>query len=202
MTGLVMGRITLFSLDKFWNCSVKILNKFPLLELSSAVIYLGIFYLFGINLAAIFYSLLFSSLLVITLTDLKYYLIPNSIVFGLLILGLAFHLTTRPFNFLNAALSFILAGVFFLILQIFSGGGMGGGDIKLISILGLWFGFPGIALIIFISALIGSVIGIILIMMKFKNRKQGLPFGPFIVFATLIVFLVGDQIWALYLKAF
>lgn len=202
IVGLISGRVSILFLEKLWDCNFKVINRYPLVEVVTAAGYCGIYYLLAFNLSSFFYSFLFSSLVIITLTDLKHYLIPNSVVLTMFILALVFHLTTHPFNIYNAWLSFLCAGLFFLSLQILSKGGLGGGDIKLIAVLGLWFGFPNIALIIFLSALFASLVGISLILVKLQDKNQPLAYGPFLVMATLIVFLVGDQIWTFYLRAF
>lgn len=199
---LISGHFTIYCLNKFWDCNLRLLTLYPIIELVTLLVYLAIVHLTGIGISSIFYCLLFSTLVIITFTDLKHYLIPNSVVLTMFILGLTFHLLIQPFSIYNAFFSFLFSGLFFLSLQALSRGGLGGGDIKLIAVLGLWFGFPKITLIIFISALLGSLVGLALILTKFKTREQALAFGPFIVLATFLVFLVGDKIWIFYLKGF
>ena len=79
---------------------------------------------------------------------------------------------------------------------------MGGGDIKLSAVMGFWLGFPAIFQGLFIAALLGSIVGITLLLMKIKQRKEPIPFGPFLMFGFFIVFLFHEAIhfwyWALF----
>ena len=72
--------------------------------------------------------------------------------------------------------------------------GMGMGDIKLFIVLGIWLGWLNCLLIIFISAMIGSIVGIVGILIKKVESQQQLPFGPFIIISTLLVYLSNQRL--------
>ncbi|KJS88308.1 MAG: hypothetical protein JM58_01320 [Peptococcaceae bacterium BICA1-8] len=182
------------------NCGVRISVRYPLIELLTGVMFGLIVYKFGFNLSGLFYCLFTASLIVVTFIDLDHFLIPNSIVLAMLILGLGFHIFVGIFNPLNVILSFLGAGFFFLLLYVLSRGGLGGGDVKLAAVLGLWLGWPDIGLAIFLGSLAGSIIGITLISLRIKNRKEPIPYGPYLVLGTLIVLFVGEEIWQWYLN--
>jgi prepilin signal peptidase PulO-like enzyme (type II secretory pathway) len=94
----------------------------------------------------------------------------------------------------------VLAFLFFLVIALgfkFVRGkdGMGGGDIKLAFVLGLFLGFPNIILALYLAFLTGAIVGIILILWKKKNlRNTSLPFGPFLILGALICLFFGNLI--------
>jgi len=190
----------LFLHGKCRKCGVKISGKYPLIELWTGVMFSLVVYQYGFNLSGLFYSLFVAALIVVTFIDLEHFLIPNSVVLAVIVLGIGLHIFVRPFNIYNAVLTFLGAGLFFLVLYLLSRGGLGGGDVKLAAALGLWLGWPGAALAVFLGSLIGSVISISLIALKKKNRKDPIPYGPFLVFGTIIVLFAGDIIWQWYLN--
>ena len=91
-------------------------------------------------------------------------------------------------------------GGLFLLLAVLSKGGMGGGDIKLMAVLGLWFGWQQALLLIFLAFLSGGSLALLLLFLKKKKRKDAVPFGPFLVLSALIVSMWGEQIIAWYLR--
>lgn len=88
-------------------------------------------------------------------------------------------------------------GIFFLIAVI-TRGAMGGGDIKLMTILGLWFGAIDIWIVTVLSFVLGAVLSVGLLVLKIKGRKDAIPFGPFIILAALLVLFYRDTIVGLY----
>ncbi|MBN2259631.1 MAG: prepilin peptidase [Clostridiales bacterium] len=90
-------------------------------------------------------------------------------------------------------------GIFFLIALV-TGGMMGGGDIKLMAVLGLWMGAINIWIVTLLAFVLGAVISVGLLILKIKGRKDMIPFGPFIILAALLVLFLGDSIINMYLK--
>ena len=79
---------------------------------------------------------------------------------------------------------------------------MGYGDFKLLAMLGAWLGLQQLPLIIMLSSLLGSIVGIILIIIKNKSISSAIPFGPFLAIAGLVALLYGQDITSLYLHYF
>ena len=77
---------------------------------------------------------------------------------------------------------------------------MGGGDIKLVAVLGLWYGWAQLLLLLFLAFLGGGVIGGVLLILGIKKRKDGIAFGPFLVLAAFIVSMWGQQILDWYIR--
>ncbi len=153
------------------------------------------------------------SLLVIFVYDLRHYIIPDKIIYPAVILTLIFHFFEilnfghwnlfgiwdlgfgiwRPFFFY--LLAGIGAAVFFLALVFITRGrGMGLGDVKLAFLMGLVLGWPKILLALFSAFFIGAMVGLILVILNKKTLKSQIPFGPFLVAATVFALFLGDKI--------
>jgi len=89
-----------------------------------------------------------------------------------------------------------------LLIAVVTKGAMGGGDIKLMAVLGLWLGLKYTLLTLFLSFFLGGLISIILIAFKLKGRKDMIPFGPFIVLATIVTLFYGNDIISYYIMTF
>jgi len=170
------------------------------------------------------YVLIFSILLLITLIDIRLKLIPNELNLLLLLLGVAiviisegsFGFTEGSFLgsysaifgfrgniFLNHLFAAVLGLLFFgLLVVVTQGRGMGIGDVKLASVLGIIFGWPDIIIIFAISFVIGAILGLIGIVARRIKIKGLLPFGPFLAIGSIIVFLWGEKILAAYFDLF
>lgn len=184
-------------------CSTKISIQYPIVETLNAIIYLILFYYFKLSLDFIYLSLISSVLIVITFIDLKEMIIPDVLVIILLILSvlykiLNYYLYNVPPQILNSLGGLLIAGGLFLAIVILSKGGMGGGDVTLISALGFILGIKYILLNIFLSFILGAIISIILLITKIKDRKDPIPFGPFIILGFYITVLFGERIMNFY----
>jgi leader peptidase (prepilin peptidase)/N-methyltransferase len=81
--------------------------------------------------------------------------------------------------------------------------GMGYGDFKLLAALGAWLGpWPALPMIILLSAVVGAVVGIALIVLRGRDRQLPIPFGPYLAAAGWITMIYGDTIWTSYLGMF
>jgi leader peptidase (prepilin peptidase)/N-methyltransferase len=94
----------------------------------------------------------------------------------------------------SSLLGLLSGGSFFYLLALLSRGGMGGGDIKFIAMLGAFTGVKGVILIIILASLIGSSVGITLILLRKKQMRDTLPFGPYLSLGALIVILFQKEI--------
>lgn len=181
-------------------CKTKISLQYPLIELLTGVLFLWLFNKFLIDIYFLKYAVLTSLLIVVTFIDLKTQEIPDGLIYFGLVAGLLFNLYNIRTDMVTGIIGFFLGGGAFLLIAMLTGGAMGGGDIKLMGVLGLFFGWKLIILIAFISFLLGAVVSLALIATKIKGRKDYIPFGPFIAAAALIVIFYGEQIMQLYLQ--
>ena len=153
----------------------------------------------------IYYLFIVSSFIVIFFTDLKYGIIPDKIIFPAIVISIFYFLVFNSLSLIPHLISGLGAFLFFLAISyIFyfftKKQSMGGGDIKLSFLLGLFLGFPKIIVSLYLAFLTGGVLSIILILWKKKAfSKDSLPFGPFLIFAAILSFFFGNIIYSRFL---
>lgn len=203
----------LFLGGKCRHCKAKISVLYPIVELVTAVLFLVVFHCFEKTLDLnLIHALIFVTLLIpIAFIDAQHYIIPNVISLTGLVLGLgivcAIAYQDKDIDYLKMRLIGFVAGGLALWLIAFVGSAimrkkaMGGGDVKLMAIIGLFLGaWPQLVLVIALSAFSGAVIGTLLIATGKKNRQSPIPYGPFLAGAAVIVLLWGDPLWEKYLQ--
>lgn len=188
-------------------CGERISPQYPIVELLNGILYLFTYYYFGLTLEFAFYGFMASTLIVICLIDYYKQIIPDETVLLILIITViykttAFFLYKTPINFKDSALGFLTGGLLFLAIALFSKGSMGGGDIKLIAVLGIILGLKKTILNILLSFIIGAVISVYLLLSGKKGRKDAIPFGPFINISFIITLFWGDAIIKWYIQRF
>lgn len=160
----------------------------------TAVLYIGILYMYKFQVKAIAYIVLIPMLIIAFIIDYRLKIIPNRLNLTIFEVGLVYTFIEGITN-INVAVDMLLgmvvgAGLFLIIALIgglmYGKEAMGFGDVKLMGALGLFLGWRLTIMVTLIAFLLGAIIGVILII---KNRKKGMdymPFGPFIVVATLV----------------
>lgn len=187
----------LFNKGKCRYCGEKIAIQYPLIEGLNALLYIVFFIKVGFNILFIKYCILASLLIVITFIDLKHQIIPDSLnIFGIIV-GIIF-----ISNFKEDIIGLLLGFSIFLFIAIISKGAMGGGDIKLMAVLGLNLGYKYIIIVTILSFVIGAIISLVLLLVKIKSRKDYIPFGPFISIAAFITMLFGNEIIQWYISKY
>ncbi len=180
-------------------CHASIPLRYPIVEVLNGVGYGVIFWYFGLTGAASLYAILFSALLVVAGTDLSHKIIPNVITLPGVLLGLVGAATVLPIGLMESFIGMAVGGGLLWMLAwmspyVFGKEGMGGGDIKLLAMVGAFLGWKPALLTIMIGSLVGSIIGITLIAAKVINRNEYLPFGPFLVVGALVSLFFGDPL--------
>lgn len=185
-------------------CHAPISMRYPLIELINGVGYGVILWWFGADWPAAVYAVLFSALLVITCIDLAHQLIPDAITLPGIALGLLCAATILPVGLLDSVLGIGLGGGILWALArispyLFGKEGMGGGDIKLLAMIGAFLGWKPTVLTIMVGAVVGSVVGVGLILCKVLRRDQYLPFGPFLALGAVVAMFFHREILTWYL---
>lgn len=181
-------------------CKTKISKIYPLTEFFTGILFALSYYKLGFSTELITALLLISMLMIIFVTDIKYMLIPNKVLLFFLPFLVVMRVIT-PLDPWHLSLSGAIVGyVLLAIIIIVSKGGMGAGDMKLFAVLGIVLGPYKVLLTFFLAALFGAIIGSILIWTKIIDKKQPIPFGPYIVLATIITYFYGDNIINVYLS--
>lgn len=183
----------LFLGGKCSKCKDKISWFYPLFEFISGVLFALSYVVFGFSLECLLSIVFISMLLIIIISDYQTMIIPDSIliIFSLMIIFIKYFMVGIDgvgISLLHALCSFI----FMLLLKlfgdfIFKKESMGGGDIKLLAVFGLMFGFPMSIISVFLSAIIGLPISLILLK---KNSSHEIPYGPFLAIAAILIVLL------------
>ena len=98
----------------------------------------------------------------------------------------------------SGLMAFLAAGLFLLAIAVVSRGGMGGGDIKLGALMGLYLGLTNLAIAFFLAFLIGGVTGLVLMISGNKGRKDAVPFGPFLSLGAILAVFWGEKLASWY----
>ena len=183
-------------------CKEPISARYPAVECISGVLFVLLYLKFGLSMTFIVYALLASALLVIALIDLDHKIIPNSITLPGMVVGLGLSIGVLPISPLASLFGLMVGGAILYLIALISKGGMGGGDIKLIAMIGAFLGLQGGLFTIFASALMGSVVGLMLMLLGKKGRKDKVPFGPFLSCGAILFMLSGDDLIQWYLSLF
>src|SRR3989344_1792609 len=183
------------------NCGKKISLRYPLIELSTGVLFvLTITLLGGFGrlgelgfLLTAYYLLLAAVLIAIFIIDLENQLIPDGLVFLIFTLNVSLLVLSSDKNFYQIMFTGFLSAFFFLFLNLVTRGrGMGLGDAKLVLALSPILGYPQTIVWIFLSFIIGAVVGVLLIAVGKASFGKHIAFGPFLVIAFFITLFWGD----------
>jgi len=202
------------------DCGSRISIQYPLVELLSGVALTGLYYKFGLTLDLLFYAMLTYSLIVITFIDLGHMIIPNAITIPGAAAGLIYNALITDWEksrdllgafswslenffgvlnevpFLDSVFGLITGGgilflIAFLYIAVRKQEGMGMGDVKLLAMIGAFLGWKGVVFVMLVSSLLGTIIGLSIILYKKGDLKYALPFGPFLSLAAVIYVFTG-----------
>lgn len=176
-------------------CQSPIALRYPCIELLGGGLYLWVYLHWGFSVESVVYAGLMTSLLIITCIDLAYTIIPDSITLPGIVIGLGVSTFFTSVGLVDALLGMCIGGGLFLLIACLSRGGMGGGDIKLIAMIGAFLGLSSVLMTIFYGALSGAIIGILLIILRQKKRKDPLPFGPFLALGAFLTMTWGATLF-------
>ena len=177
------------------HCGAAISLQYPLIEALVGALWLGAYLAWGLSVHGLAGALLGTILLGIGITDARHYIIPDEFTWGGLGLGLALSLVGGWLGFLQAVLGAAAGfGLLYIVGSagrwMFSEEAMGGGDIKMMAMVGAFVGWKGVLLTIFAGALLGTLIFVPLSLRK----KRLVPFGVFLAVGAAVAFAWGDSI--------
>ena len=155
------------------------------------LMFISIFHFAGTPMPQFFYMVaIIFFLTLITFTDFEQYVIFNKMLLPFAVLGIlaAVHLNLP---LADRIISAVVGGGVFLVLAFISKGGIGGGDIKLVFVLGLWLGSEFLLNVIFIASIFGGVAAVFLMAVKKLNRKSYFAYGPYFTLTTLVLLILS-----------
>lgn len=175
-------------------CGQSISWRYPVIEAIAAMIlaYLYINTGWGWQLARD--AILFYGLLVASAIDIEWHIIPNRLTAFMAAAGAVLILLSSPHLLLSSLGGAVSAALILLLPAILYPGGMGGGDIKLAAVIGLYLGWPTSLLAVFLGVLCGAAGGLIWMLLSKKDLKAALPFGPFLSVGAVAALLWGEQL--------
>ena len=200
----------LFLAGRCHGCRARISFRYPLVEILTAVLASAVVVKFGLTARAGYYFLFFvSPLIAITLIDLDHQIIPDELSLPGIALGLLGSAWLGPHawveNTIQSGLGILAGGgVLFTISWFYEKvrhqEGLGGGDVKLAAMIGAFLGWRAVFMVLLLSSLLGSVVGLLLMIIFRKGLKLAIPFGPFLAGASLLYLFYGHELINLYLK--
>lgn len=193
-------------------CKARISFRYPLVEFLNAISYFLVVWRFGFEWHTPVYFIFCSALIVVTFIDLDSQIIPDRITLPGIPTGIIFgsFLLLDPFMRhsslgIKSSLigAFIGFGFYYLVAEIgyriLKKEAMGGGDIKLMTVIGGFLGWKGVILTTFIGSLSGAFIGVLLMLFKGKEWGSKIPFGPYLALGAFITLFFGQEIFYWYL---
>ncbi|WP_231710760.1 prepilin peptidase [Gracilibacillus suaedae] len=180
------------------HCQRSISPLYPVVEGITAIGFLFSYLHLGLSLDLWITFSLISLFSIVLVADLCFMIIPNSIILCFLPIFMLFRVV-QPLEPWWASITGAIAGYSLIALIIVvSRGGMGGGDMKLLGLLGIILGFPSILLAFFMAIVIGLFSSMFLILKNGFKANQKIPFGPAIIAGAIISFLFGDNFMEVY----
>jgi len=184
------------------NCSAAIAARYPLIELLTAVLFVAVALVRGVD-AGLLYELPFVAVLVaVAAIDLEHKIIPNRIVLPAALWGVVAAAIVRPDALPELLIAGAAAFLALLLAALAYPAGMGMGDVKLAGVMGLYLG-TSVAPAVLVALLSGTVVGLGLIASEGPDaRKRGVPFGPFLALGGIVALLAGPELVDLYADRF
>lgn len=195
----------LFLKGKCSNCGTKISPRYPIVELITAILSVVVAIHFGFSWQLLMALLLSWALIALTVIDFDHQLLPDNITLPFLWLGLIIALfgvfTDLRSSVIGAIAGYLALWSVYWVFKLITGKeGMGFGDFKLLAVLGAWFGWQVLPIVILLSSLVGAIVGVSLIVFRGRDRNIPIPFGPYLAAAGWIAMLWGQDITEAYLR--
>lgn len=186
-------------------CRMPISMRYPLVELITGLCATAVYLKFGLTLEGLVFFVFIAALIVVIFIDIDYQIIPDVISLSgipLFFLASAFIVHTTV---VESLLGILVGGGSLLAVAvtyrtITGKEGMGGGDIKLLAMIGALCGWKGVLFTIFVSSLAGTLVGVAIMAVQNKNMKLALPFGPFLSLGAIVYIFFGPQLVNWYLN--
>lgn len=188
-------------------CNAAVSVRYPLVELLTCLLALLSYYFYGLTPTALVIFAFSCALLVLSIIDIDFYIIPNKITFPGVVIGFVlagvnhfWHIFSAPVsvNLIQAFLGLLAGGGFlYLVAELYylirRKEGLGMGDVKLLAMTGVFFGMQGALYTIFIGSVLGAVLGGLHVLLTRGRWSQPLPFGPYLAFANILYIFSGDR---------
>lgn len=188
-------------------CQKRISIRYPLVELLTGLLFLGLYYFVGWQWLLLEYLIFAFGLVVVTFIDFDHMILPDVFTLSGIGIGLLGAILNPEREFLPALAGVIMGGGFLWLIAFLyyvwrKEEGMGGGDIKLLAWIGAVLGWQSIPFVILASSVIGSVVGVAVMIKTKGGLKSSIPFGPYLALAAILYIMGGHQLGLWYLRIF
>jgi len=188
-------------------CGERISIRYLAVEIITGALLLINYRIFSLSFDFFYYSLFVCLLIIVIFVDLKHMIIPDEISIGGVIAGFLMSFFSSNITFKESLIGILVGGgILYAIIWIYyiftKKEGMGGGDVKLLAMIGAFLGYRSIFFVIFSASIIGTIIAVPFMILKGKGRDFAIPFGPFLSIGALIYLYFGDEIIKLFLYNF
>ncbi len=185
------------------SCKTAISFQYPLVELLTSLLAVACVYRFGLSMTAAGYFIFCAALVVIIWIDIHHQIIPDVISLPGIILGFLFSFINTAVTWKSSLIGLLVGGGVLYVIALFyflirKQDGMGGGDIKLLAMLGAFLGWQSLPFIILVSSFTGTIGGLVAMIEQRKGGQTRIPFGPFLAGAALIYLFFMEEIHQLY----
>ncbi len=184
-------------LGKCRHCKVPLSLQYPVVEVLTGLLSILLFIRYGLSYQYFLFLVFTSILLTISVIDLHHQIIPDVLSLSGIVMGWAAGFVPgTPVTWVDSLLGTLIGGgSLFLIATAYEWmtgrEGMGGGDVKLLAMIGAWMGWRQLHLIVFISSLAGAVVGIFFLLLSGKGFRAKIPFGPFLSLGAVLCLFFG-----------
>jgi leader peptidase (prepilin peptidase) / N-methyltransferase len=196
----------LILLGKCRHCGNPVSWQYPIVEALTGLLSLSLFITYGLTYQYILYLLFTASLLTISVIDLHHKIIPDVLSLSGIVLGwIASFVPGSEVSWSDSLIGTLAGGgSLFLVALIYERltgrEGMGGGDIKLLAMIGAWMGWRHLHLVVFLSSLAGAIVGSIFLVLAGKGLRVRIPFGPFLSLGAVLCLFWGPDMMHWYLE--
>jgi leader peptidase (prepilin peptidase)/N-methyltransferase len=185
------------------HCAEGISFRYPVIEFISGIFAVGVYIKFGLGFEALIYYIFIAVLVVITFIDIDHQIIPDVISLPGIPIFFAASLALPHITLVESILGILIGGgSLWLVAQAYylltRKEGMGGGDIKLLAMIGALIGWKGVLFTIFSASAVGTLAGMLVMLKTRKSMKLKIPFGPFLAIGAITYIFFGPQLIAWY----
>jgi leader peptidase (prepilin peptidase) / N-methyltransferase len=188
-------------------CGTLISLRYPVVELLTGLFALSVWMHFGLHTHALIYFVFITALLAVTFIDLDHRIIPDIISLPGIPIGFAASFFLPQLSWMESFTGILVGGGTLLLIavgyQLVTGkDGMGGGDIKLLAMIGAFIGWKGVLFTIMAASFTGTVVGIVIMLRTRKGISLAVPFGPFLSAGAISYLFFGPVLIDWYLNRF
>lgn len=181
------------------HCAARISLRYPAIEFISGIFAVGVYLKYGLSLEALIYYTFIATLLVITFIDIDHQIIPDVISLPGIPIFFAASFALPDITLVESIVGILIGGgSLWIVAQLYyvltRKEGMGGGDIKLLAMMGAVIGWKGVLFTIFVASAIGTVAGMLVMLKTRTSMKLKVPFGPFLAIGAIAYIFLGPQL--------